>query len=44
MSQKFSLYANLSVRQNLDFFARAYGLKGRAASEQIRWALDSFEV
>ncbi|MBK1722197.1 ATP-binding cassette domain-containing protein [Thiocystis violacea] len=44
MSQKFSLYANLSVRQNLDFFARAYGLRGRAAGARIRWALEAFEL
>jgi ABC-2 type transport system ATP-binding protein len=38
MAQKFSLYGDLSVRQNLDFFAGIYGLKGaarRAAIERI---------
>ncbi|HSO06034.1 MAG TPA: ATP-binding cassette domain-containing protein [Pelomicrobium sp.] len=44
MSQKFSLYGNLTVRQNLDFFTGAYGLKGRERDERIAWALDEFEL
>jgi len=44
MSQRFSLYGNLSVRQNLSFFARAYGLRGRRVSDRLDWALDAFEL
>jgi ABC-2 type transport system ATP-binding protein len=42
MAQRFSLYTNLSVRQNLAFFARAYGIRGRRVEERIGWALDAF--
>jgi ABC-2 type transport system ATP-binding protein len=44
MSQKFSLYGNLSVAQNLAFFASAYGLPGKARQERIAWALAEFEL
>jgi ABC-2 type transport system ATP-binding protein len=44
MSQKFSLYGNLSVRQNLEFFSSAYGLSGRRRNEMIGWALEQFEL
>ncbi len=44
MAQRFSLYANLSARQNLSFFARAYGLTGARASGRVAWALDTFEL
>jgi ABC-2 type transport system ATP-binding protein len=44
MSQKFSLYGNLSVAQNLDFFASAYGLSGSSRRQRIEWALAEFEL
>jgi len=44
MSQKFSLYGNLSVRQNIEFFASVYGLAGRRRGERIDWALTEFEL
>jgi len=42
MAQKFSLYAGLTVRQNLRFISSAYGLGGKRQKERIAWALDSF--
>jgi len=44
MSQKFSLYGNLSVAENLRFFSNVYGLSGRRGAERINWALDEFEL
>ncbi len=44
MSQKFSLYGNLSVAENLRFFSSAYGLSGLRQREQIEWALAQFEL
>jgi ABC-2 type transport system ATP-binding protein len=35
MAQKFSLYGDLSVTQNLDFFAGVYGLAGTHKRERI---------
>lgn len=44
MSQKFSLYGDLSVRENLRFFSSAYNLWGRRQTERTEWALDQFEL
>jgi len=44
MSQKFSLYGNLSVRQNVEFFAGAYGLARERKARRIAWALDAFDL
>lgn len=44
MSQKFSLYGNLTIRQNLVFFASAYGLEGKARQARIDWALSEFDL
>ncbi|WP_145509801.1 ATP-binding cassette domain-containing protein [Yersinia rochesterensis] len=35
MAQKFSLYGNLTVEQNLKFFSGVYGLQGKTQREKI---------
>lgn len=42
MAQKFSLYPNLSVQQNLNFFAGAYGLSKNKADDAIKNIIDIF--
>jgi ABC-2 type transport system ATP-binding protein len=44
VAQKFSLYGQLTVGANLDFFARAYGLGGGKKRERIAWALSQFDL
>jgi ABC-2 type transport system ATP-binding protein len=39
MTQRFSLYDDLSVRENLEFFGGIYGLSSASASERRRWAI-----
>ncbi len=43
MAQKFSLYGHLSVQQNLNFFAGAYALTGKAKQEAIARMVSVFE-
>jgi ABC-2 type transport system ATP-binding protein len=42
VAQKFSLYGQLSVSENLDFFASTYGLRGERKRQRIAWAIDQF--
>jgi len=44
MAQRFSLYVDLTVLQNLHFFANAYGLSRPHARQRIDWALAAFEL
>jgi len=44
VAQKFSLYSQLSVSENLEFFASAYNLRGERKQQRINWALEQFEL
>ncbi len=44
MAQKFSLYGNLDVLGNLDFFASIYGLSGKKKEKEIKKVIETFEL
>ena len=44
VAQKFSLYGALTVTENLEFFASAYGLRGSRKRSRIAWAMEQFEL
>ncbi len=44
MAQKFSLYGDLSVQQNLDFSAGVYGLAGKRRREATARMLQAFDL
>ncbi|ACL03721.1 ABC transporter related [Desulfatibacillum aliphaticivorans] len=39
MSQKFSLYEDLTVEENIHFYGGIYGLKGKILEERKEWAV-----
>jgi ABC-2 type transport system ATP-binding protein len=44
VAQKFSLYGDLTVRENLEFFGGAYGLRNQQLQNRIAWAIKQFEL
>jgi ABC-2 type transport system ATP-binding protein len=44
MAQKFSLYGNLTVKQNLEFFSGAYGLRGTRQKQVVEGMVEVFKL
>ena len=44
MAQKFSLYGDITVRQNLDFFSGVYGLFGKARTGAVQAIIEIFAL
>ncbi|MBK9795920.1 MAG: ABC transporter ATP-binding protein [Holophagaceae bacterium] len=44
MAQKFSLYTQLTARENLEFFSGVYGLRGDAQRLKIQEMIEAFDL
>jgi ABC-2 type transport system ATP-binding protein len=44
MAQKFSLYGELNVRRNLDFFSGVYGLSGAKRKDTVKRVIEAFDL
>ena len=44
MAQKFSLYGSLTVQENLEFFASAYGIKFKNRSSKVQEIIEVFDL
>ncbi|SIO41137.1 ABC-2 type transport system ATP-binding protein [Halodesulfovibrio marinisediminis DSM 17456] len=44
MAQKFSLYQQFTVKQNLRFYGKAYGLHRSHLQQRLDWALREFDM
>ncbi len=44
MSQKFSLYRDLTVEENIDYYASLYGMRGKEKEARKGWILEMSEL